>query len=677
MVKGGYHRIPQYREIVDCNMASLAALKAVLAPDFQKAFVAYQTGAPAKIMFRMTNIMASNQSEIRFKARSTDPGVISKVQKHEHGHEALDPLLFPITVRRRMYSFLADSYTVVALDVNPKPGALAGYADRDELQSYAEEKLDAEPEGDEPKSRYRRAYQRTKPEKSVAERREDAYEAATTDAMLEDGVSVRARVIDPLTFKGWQTDEDPCRFALGMEYGRKQLNPLLEALSGFGVVEHDGCLYIEGDGKGEKGDSASYKALGMGMIADVQSEPHANEASDEYVDYIQFRDMEETVIYVGNPKGKVRSGDGEPGILIRVPNLFGNLSTGYYLIEGDPKLRSGDIEARYDPPLRNLLVEAQHYNITRSTWSAMAMAEGTRGLYQFEETPSARPIDPHDPTQETKSSQPEDGQPLPVAAGKVLRVEGFGQAIEHLLQHSIEEMHAAEPTDIWGGTGASSETGIAIARRETALLTELTPYQANVATVCKYVHIDVDRYVAESGETIKLAYLAEGADKPEIREISPETAKLAMDMDYTIGSDTPESKYAAEQMSMQRVAQGVYGMSEHRENIGIKDPSATENRMAEDRLVSLLLGSTEQPGIIDETYRTVMSAYAKATLEQEFGPPPVPPPQLVNPQGMPITSQPMPGAAPTPQGIAPPTQTLPAPNLGATPVTPGGMAISV
>lgn len=659
-------RIPEFRQIIDRAMPSLLAIRDSLAPDYQKTFIPYMTGAPAKVAYRLTNIMASNQSEIRYKARSTEPTKISAVQRHEHGHEALDPLLFPITVRRKFYSFLTDGYTVVALDVTPKPGALAGYADREKLQQYAESDTEDD-EADTPESSYRRAYKRTDQKRTAAERHEDAYDAATSEALIADGCSARVRVPDPLTFKGFQTDDDPCRFALGMEYGKKQLNPLLDALEDFGVKVDNGILWI--DSKGKKTKSASYRALGVGMIADSQSATDG----DEYVEYTQIRTCEETLILIENVKG-AKDKDGQPGILIRVPNLFGGKSTGYYLIEGDAKLRSGDLEDRYDPPLLNLMNEAQHYSITRTGWEAMALAEMTRAPYILDESDGSERVMAHDPTQETKVAHAEDGAALPVSTGEVKRMEGFGQKMEALLEHAMQEMQRSEPTDIWGGTGSSSETGIAIARRETALLTELTPYQANVATVCKYIHIDVDQYIVSTSETMKFAYLPDSSSerKPELREITPETAKLAMDMDYTIGSDTPESKYAAEQMAIARRDSGVWGDTDMREAIGIKDPDATEKQMAIDRLMRLLLGTNETPGIVDDAFSSIMVQYAKAALEKELGP--LPEPALPPQPGMPAA-----GGAPM-NGAAPPTQTLPVQSNqppGSVPVTPGGSGIVV
>lgn len=687
-------RIPQYRQIIDRRMDTLEAVKSVLSPDYQKAWVPYQSGAPAKSLYRLTHIMASNASEIRYKARSTDPSRIKAVQEHEDGHEALDPLLFPIVVRRKMYAFLGDSYTVVAVDVQPNESKLADYADREGLQGGVDDEYD---EGDTaPKAKYARAYAGTDAAKSTTERHEAAYDAVTEEAYLAEGVGVRVRVVDPLTFWGFQTDEEPCLFAVGMETGRKQLNPLLKALKDFGVVEIDGCLYIEKDG--EHVTTQSYKALGVGMIADSQSAPERSQeyeygtGENEYVEYTQVRTTEETVIYIENPSGKQNDTNGEHGILIRVPNLFGQRFTGYFLIEGDAKLRSGDIEERYDPPLLNLINEAQQYNITRSIYQAMSMAEGTRSVYQYIENQASGAVEPHDSTQETKSATPTEGEPIPQASGKVLRVEGFGQKMEALLQHALEELQRSEPTEIWGGTGSSSETGIAIARRETALLTELTPYQANVATVCKLIHMAVDQYVVASGEPIKLAYLPQDAGKetkPELREITPESAQLPMDMDYTIGSDTPESKQGRELLSRQRYVDQIIGKMDYMEDIGIKDPVATEQRWMEDALVNGAMP------VVSQTFQEVIATYTKAAAQAALGPlPPAPPapPQLVGPNGMPISSGMAPGgggpppmlppapapSAPmvTPQAFGPPPQTVPTGAMGV-PVAAGGPEATV
>lgn len=663
-------RIPQYRQITDGKLESLASLKEVMAADYQKAFVPYQTGIVAQTLYDMTNIMASNQSELRYKARSTEAAVITKVQAHEHGHEALDPLLFPISVRRRMYSFLADSYTVVALDITPKPGLLAGFADRGKLQKYAEDD-ESDSESMTPEASYKRAYGSTNKDRTSTERHEDAYTKATREAMIADGIGVRVRVIDPMDFRGFQVDDDPARFAIGIEYGEKQLNPLLTAFSDMGLRKgSDGCLYIGGDSTPE---SPSYQALSSQTDADSSTGVRNRDGADEYVKYTQIRTCEETVIVIEHPtKAKADN----KGIMIKVPNLFGGVSTGYYLIEGDIKLRSGDLEDRYDPPLRNLMNEAQHYSIARTGWEAMAMAEMTRGVYQLDRSDASEAIEPFDSTQETKAATPEDGRPLPLASGEVKRIEGFGQKVEALLEHAREMTDAARPTDIWGGTGSSGETGIAIARRETALLTKLTPYQTNVATVCKMIHMDVDRYVAESDEPIVMAYLppeAVSSTKPEVREITKESASLPMDMDYEIGSDTPESKAAREQMSSQRMALGVYGITDHREEIGIKDPTAVRLRLAKDRLMQMLYGAPGEPGIIDEAFRPTVLAYGKAALEREFGPKPQPP-MILGPDGMPLA----PSAPAGPQGIspertAPPQGALQSlPEVNNIPVAPGG-----
>jgi len=648
-------RVPQYREIVDRRQKALDAVRTVLAPDYQKTWVPYQTDAPARALYDLTNIMASNEREIRYKARTTDPAKIAAVQRHEAGHEALDAQLFPMPTLRRMYSFLADSYTIVALDIVPKPGALAGYADREELESYAEDAGEPDEADDSPKARYKRAYARSKGQTS-REKHEDAYDAVTTDALLEDGASVRVRVIDPLTFKGWQTDGDPSQFAEGIEYGRKRLNPLLLTLEGYGVREENGTLYIAGP-RNRRMKSQSYKALGVDMIADVQSDPMAGGSGpqDEYVDYIQVRTCEETVIYIGHPSGK-NDRQGEPGIMLRVPNVFGGQSTGYYLVEGDTKLRSGEIEDRYDPPILGVINEAQHFNIIRSVFEAMMLVEGTRPPYQLAETAAQASVDPYDATQQTKSIQPEDSQTVAVAEGEVKRVEGLGLRLEPLFQLTAEALRLSEPTDLWGGTGASSETGIAIARRMTALLTKLVPYQANIATVCKLIHQDVDRYVRASGETIKLSYIAPGSArhaKPEIREITPETAALPMDLDYIVGSETPESKYAAEQMSERRLQLRVIGKRDHMEEIGIKDPTATEQRMWEDMAVEGAM-----PPVV-EAMAALFAQYGKAALQRELGPLAAAPgagaggaPVILGPDGRPM--------ARPPANVAPPTQTVPA-----------------
>lgn len=650
-------RIPQYREVVDGSLSTLDTLKKALAPDYQKVFVPRQPSITAKAGFRMVSIMASNQSEVRYKARAPDESIINRVQKHEDGHVAIDPLLFPMPVIRSMYSFLFDGYTIVALDVKASGKALAGYDDHNALKATADD--DYEDDDDTPPARYARNYKGAKG--TDTERHEAAYKTSTDNAVMEDGIPCSPRVIDPLLFGGFQVDGDPYRFAVGMEYGQKQLNPLLAALSGFGLVKgEDGKLWIEsgayksGKRKGEKkrSRSASYEALGADWIAETSTD-HSQQ--DEYVEYTQVRTCEETVILIEDPPSYKGDRKGDGGIVIRVPNPFGGEVTGYYLIPGDSLLRSGSLEDKYLPPLRHMMNMDQHFSVLLSSYEAMALSEATRSPYLSVDADTPLPGGA-DSTQETKSKQPEDGGDIPTIPGELKRVEGYGQDIASLLQLQRELLKEAEPTDIWGGTGSSSETGIAIARRETALLVELNPYQNNRAAVCKLIHQDVDRYVVASGQPIRIAYLPEEAakgTKPEVREITPKTAKLPMDMDYIIGSDTPESKYAAEQMSLARVKDRVYGMTQHRETIGLKDPGEAERQMYIDDIV------TEGMAMVRQAAAQLFGEAGKAQLGAAFG---IPVPPDVVPQGG------MPGA--------PPTQTLPGSATGV-PVTPGGPAAIV
>lgn len=644
-------RVPQYRQIVDQRMTTLDAFKSVLAPDYQKAFVPAQSGIPNKALFRLTNIMASNPHEFAAVVRSTDQGEVNLGQDYEDAHVAIDELLFTTEIKRKMRGFLADSYGVVAVDVKPTKEVLAKFADRNELEEYAENDAEDENE-DSPKAKYRKRYQSISDddekkgrERTTRERHEDAYDAVTTDAMLADGLCVNVRVPDVLTFRGFQTDGDPHCFAIGMEFGQKQLNPLLDALSGYGLRVRDGLLYIEDESdKRKRARTASYEALGVGMIAESQS---ATTGGETWVEYCQVRTCEETLILIEHPGGK-KGADGEPGVLIRVPNLFGNKYTGYFLIEGDAKTRSGSLEDRYEPPLKALITEAQHYNLLRSAYEAMGIEEATRAPYVPIEKGS--PIT--DSTEEVKSSQPQDG--VPQVAGEIKRVESTGAKLEEILKHSTEELHAHEPLIGFAGTGSAGESGQHLARAQTAILTELTAYQANVAEVCKRVHLCIDAYTIATGEAIKVTYVPESdgekRSKAEVRELTPKMAKLPIDVTYTIGSRTPEGDWAAEQMSRTRWLDGVYGLTEHQKQIGITDPIRTQFETG----VDSMLGSVK--GLLEGEISPLLKEYIRQEIKRAFGNPPPSPigPPAIGPDGMPVQ---MNGAAPPmPQGMTPPVQ---------------------
>ena len=658
-------RVPQYRQIIDQRMTTLEPLRNVIAADYRKAWVPAQTGLVNKILFRLTNLMAANPHEFKAVVRSTDQGEVNLGQDYEDAHVAIDERIFTTEIKRRLRGFLGDSYGVVAVDIKPSREVLAKYADKQGLEDYAESDTEDDDE-DGASARYRRRYQAiaTDDEKkgrtrTKRERHEDAYEAVTTDAMLADGLCVNVRVLDIETFRGFQVDGDPVSFAVGMEYGQKQLNPLLEALGGYGLKVDNGLLYIEDEGdKRKRPRTASYEALGVGMIA--QSQSATNMAGEKWVEYCQIRTMEETLILIEHPGGK-KGKDGEPGVLIRVPNLYGGKYTGYFLVEGDAKSRSGTLEDRYEPPLKALITEAQHYNLLRSAYEAMGMEEATRPPYVPME-PGAGPTG--DTTQETKSVQPQDG--VPQVAGEIRRVETTGAKLQEILQHSTEELHANEPLVGFAGAGTAGESAQHLARAQTAILTELTPYQACVAEVCKRVHQCVDTYVIATGETIKLAVIGESKErtKAEVRELTPKMAKLPIDVTYTIGSRTPEGDWAMEQMSLQRLEKEVYGLTEHQEQIGIKDPIRTQFETGVDKMLRSI------NDMVGREIVPLAQEYLVQQVRAAFGPPPI----VLGPDGMPLPpsgASNMLGTPPMPQGVAPPVQPA------AQPVASGGFDASV
>jgi len=163
--------------------------------------------------------------------------------------------------------------------------------------------------------------------------------------------------------------------------------------------------------------------------------------------------------------------------------------------------------------------------------------------------------------------------------------------------HSTEELHAHEPLIGFAGTGSAGESGQHLARAQTAILTELTAYQANVAEVCKRVHQCIDAYTIATGESIKVTYVPESdgekRSKAEVRELTPKMAKLPIDVTYTIGSRTPEGDWAAEQMSRTRWLDGVYGLTEHQKQIGITDPIRTQFETGVDSMLGSVKGLLE------------------------------------------------------------------------------------
>ncbi len=680
-------RINEWRSVRDRQMDDvLNSVKAILPERSAALFIPVQSQEPDDEIQARKHVLASNEAEIEVLLRAKNPRYIRLAQDFQDALEALNEALFPIELQLdECDGFLGDGRTIIALDYMGVGPELAKYGDRASLQAAAEayavrgggiadpeeagedaaeEKAEtpaqesaeesAEPadyadEDDSPEATYARAYV------DAGMDHEKAYAAVTAEAMTLDGLRYRLRVLDTTTFADFQ---DIDGISTGMEDGEIDIHPALDALEQYGVEKRGTQLVLTRDGTPTDDsavgtDIAPLAAQGVLTITEGASR----------VRYTQIRTREQIVIIVDLPGNATRDGE---GIFITQDTPLDD-HTGYFEIEGDTKLRAAD--RRCQPVALGLFETHQRGNMLKSAALAMSIEEATRDVYQPTAVAGAQPVDP---TQELKAQPVVNGQVAPEVPA-LARVETTGIEIDKLIEMLDQETNRYRMHEFFAGSGDSGETGIHLARLQTAYQLRLQPYQTKRARARKEVLQAVVKAGLKSGLSIYIPFLPkesrgvdEGIRVAEPRIITPEMAQLPADMRVVIGAESEETKYAAMQMSQTATGFGTWSMTQHMLNCGVKDPHAMEAQILEDNIVRDAVGTTEAPGWMMGFARQ-QTEQALTTLIQSLLPrPPVAAPGAADQAaaetpgagGQPATASPNGNG---PAYVAPPTQMLAGP----------------
>lgn len=666
-------QIRAWRAVRDrANDDVLNSFAAVLPENVRRVFVPYQSQEPDDEVQARKAILASNTASIEVVAKSNDPKIIKRAQSYERVLEAIEESLFPIEFQLlECDGFLGDGETIIALDKLPAGRALAEYGDADgaedgsrrrELEQFAESE---DPDDDDlsPRARYRDAYRQFGDH-------EAAYKHVTEDAQRNDGLTWRARIIDRLVFDDF---EGPDGIEIGMESGQMALNPALSALEAYGVQRVDNRLVLKTDGR-----ATNEPALAGDVLPDAMGSVTLDAGAT--VQYTQIRTRDCTVILVeGMPEAP------EDGIVIQFDNPLAGRGCGYYRIAGDTKARAAR-KHRYQPVVLGALVEGQLLSILVSAMLAMAIAEAAREkvIERDDQAPQARGIDAPKPA----TAKTEQGRPVPSVRGRLVREPSTDIDLMQLREIIDASMERYRSREFFSGSGSTSETGIHLARLQTAYRTKLAPHQAKRAKFRKQVLQDITAAVAAEGRALYVPRLPKDARRPEdgirvaeILELTPEMARLPVEVIVTIGAESEETKYAAMQVSRAEVQFGARSMTTHMEATGTKDPAAEMKRILRDNTVFQAIGTPEQPGwlpaVITEQVRRSAEEYIASLLPPAPAPPPADPMAAMDPMAGMTPPDPMAGmgAVEQPMGaqpglVPPPVQGQPSPG-GPIPVLSG------
>jgi len=659
LLEGGktwHERLVKWRRLLDRAMTDeLVALGASLPEKLREKWDPYQAADADDEVENLAALLASNKPDLEIIGRRADQSIVRDLQRLEDALTAFYDHKWPIELRIDRYrGILADGLAIHAWDKLPPGPAVAQYADRAALQAYAE--ADQETEAPEsPKGRYRAAYQAAKGD-TPAERHRAAYTAVTNQALAQDGVRWRHRLVDPETFYPFLDDDVVPDVIEGMEDKIIETNPALEALSGYGVEKRGTELVLTQVGDPALGgESAPRDFSGAGAVALGESGK---------VRYTQIRTRDEIVVLVQGLQSDGKTVNAEGGeIFIRVPSPFpaGNRRTGYYIVPGRSK-RRGTLAQRFEPVILPLLVEQQIFNEVETARLAMAWAEASRE--EFELDAQAGPP-PYDATQERKATGVDVNAPKgrPLASGEVKRVETTGIDIAAMARDHAERMAAFRSKEFFSGSGSASESGRHLADTQTAQLSKLVPIQTKCATVDKRMLMDILSVHAATGEPLFVPVMpstpkAERGDTIQLAEpleITADMARLPFEVRIEIGADVPQAQWARQQVSREEVAFGTYGISEHREIVKVRNPQETVRRMAVDSIVRAVLGTDQQPGLATARVIDLVNQRAQQIVDALLPPPPAelqPPPPggtpMPGPAGQPIGAPGAEGTAGTP-----------------------------
>lgn len=660
----------------------LNAFARFLGPAFKDAFTPYQSPEPDQEIQRRKHILVSNPMELEVIARSRKDA--AKAQQLENALEAIaDALFTPKVNADECDAILGDGAAILMLE-RREGKALAPYANRTALaravdpdyqdEGAAEDAADlAEPE-ETAIAAYSEAYRKHGDHAK-------AYDEVTQQAQAEEGLLWCVKVIDREVFDGFE-HEDGQTFRIAMIDGKVPLNPLLKTLEGYGV-RREGNRFVLTEDRKPAGQPA------LGSILQPADEHDLDLDAGQLVRCTRIIRPDKVCIYVEDLDVE-ESGSTRPdsGVVVEFDNPLAGVGTGVYIVPGDSRTRGGTLEERYKPAVLGMLVEADILNLVNTAWLTMLFEEASRPPYQQVAENQGLPP-PADATRETKAQRVQDGRTPALVRGELRRAETLGVNIGEVRSLLEQQIGRYRSDDFFAGSGSAGEAGIHLARIQTAFLTQMAPIQERRAETRRRILMDLMQAVAITGEPIychatprdRRPADAGGVRIEEARALTPELAKLPVDVRVTIGADSPETKYAREQAVRANVEFGLYGMTTGMELLGVKDPDAERKRMAVDAMVFDALGTPKAPGWAIQYARDRIQRRIDAYLDAQF-PPPEPPGPTVPAGAPPGTPEmiPPPAAQPmsVPQGVGalPPGAARPNPPVqtqNGVPVAPGAL----
>jgi len=570
------------------------------------ALMIHQSEEPNQEVHKRVKRLVANRPRFEVVLLDSDPKLQSIAQDLENGIKALYKWM---NRGKPTFDWLVtefqqgDGLGIGAEDFLPDHGAALVDYDPDSLEADDEE-------GDDDGVRQRnkaRAYFRESKDSYVKKGRPEAeadrraYADVTDRALRSERPPFRLRAVDPLACYWW---EDGDGISIIAESGKKSLNPLLEALSSYGVKEVEGRLVVTGDGS----DAVSSRTAPTAGLSgkDLSAE----------VEYTEIRTRNEIVILIEHPniqamtsreRGKVE----DKGIVLRFPNPFGPYTTGYTLVPGDITTET-DPADMYQPPTLGILNSTQAINVLATARLSSAVAKALTPTYvEITGSESAPPPGDEDKTPEAQARE------IPVIPGKVRRVETPDVDLDKAEARFLGEVQPHRFQDVQLGDAQSEASGHRLAIQVAQADIQMVPYQNNRADAIAELMKGIIFAVKKHGLPIYVPTIPDKSRKgskvrvSEPAKITPEMADLPFELIVTLGSETPVSKYAKWKAMEEREAAGTVGYLTVIEESDVEDPMDEVARVVEGKVFK---AAVEQlvPVMVQQVFEAAMARFQQA-----------------------------------------------------------------
>ena len=403
-----------------------------------------------------------------------------------------------------------------------------------------------------------------------------AFDRATDKALRTELPPYRLIAVDPLTCAWW---EDGDGISIIAEYGRKRLNPLLEAFKDERLKLVENRLIVASEGS-------------EALSTDTLPESYPSQGGKE-VDYTEIRTREMVYILIEHPDVESRTGnkpkDHTRGIILSFDNPFGPYTTGYAVVAGDVTTEATP-EDQYQPPILGVLASTQAENVLMTARLSGAIDAALSPAYQ-----SVKEDQPLPPDDEDKVLTTESATEVPVVQGEIKRVPSPTNDLKDIEARIAAELGEFKMTESVLGDATSDTSGHRLAIQVAQADIQLTPYQNNRAHAITELLKGIIYSVRKHGLPIFIPTLPEKRRTgkqiafSEPAKITPEMADLPFELVVTLGAETPVTKFAKWQALQDREAKGTLGYQTVIEESDVEDPEEEIMRVFEGKMLKSVM----------------------------------------------------------------------------------------